>query len=55
MLVMRPRIETDTLDELPINQTYLANRIYDMANDDIDTGNLQNFFMMKKIIDKYNF
>jgi len=44
MLVMRPRIETDTLDDLPINQTYLANRIYDMANDDIDTGNLQQFF-----------
>lgn len=48
MLVMRPRIETDTLDDLPINQTYLANRIYDMANDDIDTGNLQEFFYDKE-------
>ena len=44
MIVMRPRIETDVMDDLPINQTYLANRIYDMSNDDIDTGNLQNFF-----------
>lgn len=48
MLVIRPRIELDTMDELPINQTYLANRIYDMASDDIDTGNLQNFFLDKK-------
>jgi hypothetical protein len=44
MLLMRPRIEIDTLDELPINQTYLAQRIYDVNNDDIETGNLQNFF-----------
>lgn len=44
MLLIRPRIEIDTMDDLPINQTYLANRIYDMANDDISTGNLQNFF-----------
>lgn len=44
MLILRPRIEIDTQDELPINQTYLANRIYDVMNDDIDTGNLQTFF-----------
>ena len=44
MLLIRPRIEIDTQDELPINQTYLANRIYDVMNDDIDTGNLQTFF-----------
>ena len=44
MLILRPRIEIDTQDELPINQTYLANRIYDVMNDDIDTGNLQSFF-----------
>lgn len=44
MLLLRPRIEIDTQDELPINQTYLANRIYDVMNDDIDTGNLQTFF-----------
>lgn len=48
MLLIRPRIEIDTQDELPINQTYLANRIYDIMNDDIDTGNLQNFFIDKK-------
>ena len=48
MLIVRPRIDIDTMDELPINQTYLANRIYDMASDDIDTGNLQNFFMDKE-------
>ena len=47
MLIMRPRIEIDTLDELPINQTYLAQRIYDINNDDIETGNLQNFFLDK--------
>lgn len=44
MLLLRPRIEIDVQDELPINQTYLANRIYDIMNDDIDTGNLQTFF-----------
>lgn len=44
MIILRPRIEIDTLDELPINQTYLAQRIYDINNDDIETGNLQNFF-----------
>ena len=44
MLIMRPRIEMDVQDELPINQTYLAQRIYDINNDDIETGNLQNFF-----------
>ena len=44
MLIMRPRIEMDIQDELPINQTYLAQRIYDINNDDIETGNLQNFF-----------
>lgn len=44
MLLLRPRIEIDTQDELPINQTYLANRIYDVMNDDIDVGNLQTFF-----------
>jgi hypothetical protein len=44
MLILKPRIEIDTQDELPINQTYLANRIYDVMNDDIDTGNLQTFF-----------
>lgn len=47
MLLIRPRIEIDTQDELPINQTYLANRIYDVMNDDIETGNLQNFFWDK--------
>lgn len=47
MLLIRPRIELDTQDELPINQTYLANRIYDIMNDDIETGNLQNFFWDK--------
>lgn len=47
MLLIKPRIEIDTLDELPINQTYLANRIYDIMNDDIYTGNLQNFFWDK--------
>jgi len=30
MILLRPRIEIDTLDELPINQTYLAQRIYDI-------------------------
>ena len=45
MLIMRPRIEMDVLDELPINQTYFAQRIYDINNEDIDTGNLQSFFM----------
>lgn len=49
MLLIRPRIELDTLDDLPLNQTYLCNRIYDVMDEDIDTGNLQNFF-----IDKYN-
>ena len=44
MIIMRPRIEMDMQDELPINQTYLAQRIYDINNDDIETGNLQNFF-----------
>ena len=44
MIIMRPRIEMDVQDELPINQTYLAQRIYDINNDDIETGNLQNFF-----------
>lgn len=44
MILLRPRIEIDTLDELPINQTYFAQRIYDINNDDIETGNLQNFF-----------
>ena len=44
MLLIRPRIEINTLDELPLNQTYLCNRIYDTMNEDIDTGNLQNFF-----------
>lgn len=48
MLVMKPRIETDVLDDIPINQTYLANRIYDMSSDDIETGNLQNFFYDKE-------
>lgn len=47
MLILRPRIEIDTQDELPINQTYLANRIYDVMNEDIETGNLQNFFWDK--------
>ena len=47
MLIMRPRIEMDVQDELPINQTYLAQRIYDINNDDIETGNLQNFFFDK--------
>lgn len=47
MLLIRPRIEIETQDELPINQTYLANRIYDIMNDDIETGNLQNFFWDK--------
>ena len=47
MLIMRPRIEMDIQDELPINQTYLAQRIYDINNDDIETGNLQNFFFDK--------
>jgi hypothetical protein len=47
MLLVRPRIEMDVLDELPINQTYLAQRIYDINNDDIETGNLQNFFFDK--------
>ena len=47
MLIMRPRIEIDTLDELPINQTYLAQRIYDINNEDIETGNLQPFFFDK--------
>lgn len=45
MLLIRPRIEMDVLDELPINQTYLAQRIYDINNEDIETGNLQNFFI----------
>ena len=44
MIILRPRIEMDVLDELPINQTYLAQRIYDINNEDIDTGNLQSFF-----------
>lgn len=44
MILLRPRIEMDIQDELPINQTYLAQRIYDINNDDIETGNLQNFF-----------
>lgn len=47
MIIMKPRIELDVLDELPINQTYLAQRIYDINNDDIETGNLQNFFYDK--------
>ena len=47
MIIMRPRIEMDVQDELPINQTYLAQRIYDINNDDIETGNLQNFFFDK--------
>jgi hypothetical protein len=47
MLLLRPRIEIDIQDELPINQTYLANRIFDINNDDIETGNLQNFFFDK--------
>ena len=47
MMLIRPRIEIDTQDDLPINQTYLANRIYDVMNDDIDTGNLQPFFYDK--------
>ena len=47
MIIMRPRIEMDVQDELPINQTYLAQRIYDINNDDIETGNLQNFFIDK--------
>ena len=47
MLILRPRIEIDVQDELPINQTYLANRIYDVMNEDIETGNLQNFFWDK--------
>lgn len=48
MLLVRPRIEIDTEDELPLNQTYFANRIYDIMNEDIETGNLQNFFYDKK-------
>lgn len=44
MIIMKPRIEMDMNDELPINQTYLAQRIYDINNDDIESGNLQNFF-----------
>ena len=44
MLLIRPRVEIDVLDELPLNQTYFCNRIYDVMNEDIDTGNLQNFF-----------
>ena len=44
MLIMRPRIEMDIQDELPINQTYFAQRIYDINNEDIETGNLQSFF-----------
>lgn len=47
MILLRPRIEMDIQDELPINQTYLAQRIYDINNDDIETGNLQNFFFDK--------
>lgn len=47
MLLIRPRIEINTLDELPLNQTYFCNRIYDTMNEDIDTGNLQNFFWDK--------
>lgn len=47
MLILRPRIEMDVQDELPINQTYLANRIYDVMDEDIETGNLQNFFWDK--------
>ena len=47
MLIMKPRIEMDVLYDLPINQTYLAQRIYDINNDDIETGNLQNFFFDK--------
>lgn len=47
MLLVRPRVEIDVQDDLPINQTYLANRIYDVMNDDIETGNLQNFFWDK--------
>ena len=47
MIVVRPRIEMDVLDELPINQTYLAQRIYDINNEDIETGNLQPFFYDK--------
>lgn len=47
MLLIRPRIEIDVLDELPLNQTYLCNRIYDTMNEDIHTGNLQNFFWDK--------
>ena len=48
MLLVRPRIEIDVLDELPLNQTYFCNRIYDIMNEDIDTGNLQNFFYDKE-------
>lgn len=47
MILLKPRIEIDAQDELPINQTYLANRIFDMNTDDIETGNLQNFFYDK--------
>ena len=45
MLIMRPRIELDAFDELPINQTYFGRRMTDFNNNDIDTGNLQSFFM----------
>ena len=45
MIIMRPRIEMDVLDDLPINQTYFAQRIYDINNEDIETGNLQSFFL----------
>jgi hypothetical protein len=44
MIIMKPRIEMDMNDELPINQTYLAQRIYDINNEDIESGNLQSFF-----------
>ena len=54
MIIMKPRIEMDVQDELPINQTYLAQRIYDINNDDIETGNLQNFFLIKIIKDRFS-
>ena len=47
MLIIRPRIEISNYNDLPINNTYFAKRIYDVANEDIDTGNLQNFFYDK--------
>ena len=35
MLIMRPRIELDAFDELPINQTYFGRRMTDFNNNDI--------------------